>query len=1036
MALIRQCSLSRFPQGLRLAVAGGLLLVSGALSSADNLTPGFMLVQHRVEINRGRALNLMHALTGATWSDPSPFTEPDCVECWTLGGRTAEVQRVAFVARFDRIRAGELQVFEHGDWRRLAALSPMRERYDITLDAPVRTTAVRIYITDQANTDHAVLELLNWTITGRWTGPPVADPPALKLSSEAPDNVVDLPEPCEIRAEVASPTVRTVDIELAWGPASGMDVVQREQHTLTLPPGKPIVLVSRLGDVPQGPYTCTASVRDSFSGTLLSVANILVGLRDPRLFEEGRVEPFPGSDAVPSIDARLLTNGTIWSTEAYHAVSHFGRLPGARLFREIHRAGGDLLCVYATWHAFEPLPGVYNLEFFDRVVAAAREAHIGLSLGVWRWDFDTEPKQYWLADQQADIPEGRPGWDNQFSLWAPRYRRHARRAIDILVKRYHRCPEVWLWHPHPYGPVDHDMHTLCDRSLFAREAYTRFLRATYTSLERLNAAYGTDYDAFDAVPFPEPRWKALQAAGNYEAMSRVLDVRTAWIDYLNFVHGAVLELRQDLWHTVREVDPQRGLSGVNASDARYHAVEKWALHQTYNAFTGDQSLNLVAYIRRLAARQRFGLRLRHEDINAVIPGRRGFDRESVIDRIEWDVFQACLLGVDHYNFVFPAWDDNPAWDRGFANPRARALVREAWRAEPVTVPAGYLHSFRSDGLTGAYNFGPISLYRWWVMNGFSAAFIRTGSVPQVWAADGRLDGLERMRVVLDDGSRALRGSAVDRLVRYVEDGGMLILLGTSGETILGGNHDRFELWRRLGYPVPEPLPERREGPAALVFHQSGALDNLGEALREGAAARCAFGAKTVSVPLQFYMPLAVPEGGAVLGAIDGTAGAVTWSHGRGRVLLLAGEPGAVREADVLRLAASDDPAVRQQAAQRREDGAMELKHLATALWQDSLEWAGVRPPVTLCGGDLRVAVRQTEGNWLVYGFNAGSAPAYPRLRVAVPDPDARYVVRLETLDAGRSLGTVTGAALAGSGLPLPVLPPNRLAAVRISAEPH
>ena len=1013
------------------------LLVAALLSSVSagaDLSDGFVLCAPKVEINGGKSLDLLVPAPGGKWHDFTPFVEPDGVEVWAKGGRTAQVESVAFTPLFDEIRQAELQAWIDGRWQHIADVPPGEKGVTIRLSKPVSTAGLRLWITQQANTDLGSLEVMGWRIDGQWAANAPAPAPTLELACEAPFNVYDLPAAAQVRLTLRVPgnTARSVTLETAWTNMIGQPAVEPHRQSVSVPAGAPLAMTEELRGVVQGPYVMTVKLLDEASA-LLAARNILVGLRDPKILTKGEVEPLIGdASQIKSIDQRLKELGSIWSTEVFHVGLGMGTLIGGDFLQRAHDAGADLVSTYLTYPSFEPLPGVYNFATFDQMVANARQTRIGLSLGVWRWEFGDTLQQYWMADQRAAVLKGDSsgGWSNQFSIWAPEYRRHAERAMEVLVKRYGQCPEVWMWHPHPFGMVDHDTPGLFDGSEHALHAYRAFLQQRFQRIELLNASYGTNHARFDEVSLPRPLWKDMKE--DVEGMARVLDTRPVWRDYLEFMHDAVVDIRRAMFEQIRRWDDKRGLEGMGSEPGVGKADATWAVRKQYNSFDGDTGINLIHYVRRLAARQRYGLAMRYEDIQTVQPGRSGFDLEGVRDRGNWDIFQACLLGSAQFNYVFPTWDNSPFWDGVFANPRARQLVKEAAKSQLETAPMGYLHSFETDVYEGTYGFGNISVYRWWLMNGFSEAWCASGRFPQVFSAGGPLDGLDQMKVVFDDGSRVLPAAAVAQLVRYVEQGGRLVLLATSGERTEGSDESRFELLEQLGYADIKGLLPRRTGPADLVFHRFETLDTTGQRLSDAEQKQnVGFGSETVSMPVQFYSRLSAPQGGQVIGLIGVDPGAVVWPHGKGQVLLIAGEPGGVLESTHRRWSASADPAQKAMAAQLWKDAPTEIARIAGGLWSDAAVWAGVRAEVRVDGTHMCYALRSDGPKRMIYLYNGGDTPCSPLVSVTRRDGQTKTIqAEVESLDGLTVLGPVDVATLA-AGLRVPEVPPHRLAVLRL-----
>lgn len=1008
-------------------LAGILCLVPLALAAAErDLTADARLLREDVQVNRGAAIDLLRAPGAAMWSESEPFSgRPAAAELWFPTEHAPAIASLAWNTRFDAVSAATIEAWRDGTWQTVAVLPAAPDERGIrrtvrtwTFAPPLTAAAVRLRIDAIANIDHDVLHLCDWQVRGDGDlGAALFAAEALTVRCPAASSTVDLPAavPIEIGVRRAGATT-AARIEVACATPDGHPAGVPDQ-AWDAELGEPALRSVQLAIPAQGPYAVTVSVRDRARGVLVARQRLLVGVRDPGLAGTGPVVPLeaPGR-AIPSWTERIATHGAVWGTELSQCVLGLGRTPGPDAFRRVAAAGGEQAFTVMAYEAFEPLPGVYNLAAFDRLVAQAEAAGVGLTVGLWRWDF-AGPTQWWLADELMAGRDGKTGggWNCQFSVFSPRHRQHARRAVEVLVGRYLNSPAVWAWHPHPYGMVDHDGHGIVDGSPAAHAAWARFLEGRYRTLTALNQAHAAAYAGWDAVPIPVPAWETT-AATDLAASCRELDLRPAWVDWLDFYHDGLEGMRREMMAVVRGLDQRRGIDGTNASGGIGHADRAFADLAAGGACSGDQGLNNLNHLRRLVAKLRHGVPLRLEDIASVTIGR-GFDAQSIVGRCDWDVFLLAQLGADHFSYVFPTWDASPFWDRVFANPRARRLVKEAQAAAVPPRAAGWLHSFASDVYSGRYHYEGIAIQRWWMMGGISAALSAPGQWVEPWS-DGCPDtGFADLRVLFDDGSRVLPGAMVDRLVAWVEAGGRLVLTGEAGERTLDRPDQRWELLRRLGYGPTDGLDRRTLAPQVLVLKRDNPVFR-----------------RTVSLPVQAWAPLTVPAGGTMLGTLGEAVGAVLWPHGKGQVVLLAGVPGSIPEATVQTMMARRDKKPESEAllwglwgnAER------ELGGIAGSLLADTAEWAGVAPQFQLDEGFV-ATLRQRGEDRLVVLYNQGPART-PVLRIPLPTGTA-WLASAESLESSTDLGRIGAAQAAAPGIALPEVGRDRVLAVRLVPAP-
>jgi hypothetical protein len=1008
---------------LRTAV---LLILAGALAAAErDLTPQARLLRDEVAVNRGEALDLLQPPGVKMWSEAEPFSgKPAYAELWFPSEQAPAIASVGWNTRFDAASAVAIEAWQDGAWRQVAELPATTDARGIrraankwTFSPALTARALRLRIDAIANIDHDVLHLADWQLRGDGDlGQALFAPEALELRCPAEFNTVELPAAVPVvvglrRAGAASAVRVEVACTTPGGAPSGITDQAWDAEL-----GDPATKTIQLAFPAQGPYAVTVSVRDRSRDVLLARKRLLVGVRDPALAGSGPVPPLeaPGRP-IPSFAEQVAKQGTVWGTELSQCTFSLRRTPGADAFRRIKAVGGEQVFSVLTYESFEPLPGVYNLAAFDRLVAQAGATDIGLTVGLWRWDFGG-PTQWWLTDELMADRGGKTagGWNCQFSVFSPRHRQHARRAVEVLVGRYLNSPAVWAWHPHPYGMVDHDGHGIVDGSPAAKAAWARFLEGRHRTLEALNRAHQASYAAWDAVPVPQPLWEGDGV--DLAASCRTLDLRPAWIDWLDFYHDGLEGMRREMMATVRRLDPRRGLDGTNASGGIGHADRAFAELVEGQGYSGDQGLNNLNHLRRYVAKRRFGIPLRLEDIAPVTIGR-GFDATTIVDRCDWDVFLLAQLGTDHFSYVFPVWDASPFWERVFANPRARTLVKEAQAADIPFRPAGWLHSFLTDIHSGRYHYEGIATQRWWLMGGLSAALSAPGQWLEPYSDGCPAAGFDQLKVLFDDGSRVLPGAMVDRLVAWVAAGGKLVLTGDAGERTVDRPDQRWELLRRLGYGEPERLEQRTQTPAMLVLKKDNPVFR-----------------STVSLPVQNWAPLTVPKDGTLLGTVGDQVGAVLWKHGQGQVVLLAGLPGSITEATVQAMMSNrskKDAASEALLWSLWGNAERELGGIAGPLLADSAEWAGVPAQFQLDPG-FTAALRQRDETRLVYCYNQGPARV-PVLRI--PLPPGSWQVSAETLESTTDLGRFTAAVAAAPGIALPAVPHHRFLAVRLTPAP-
>lgn len=155
-----------------------------------------------------------------------------------------------------------------------------------------------------------------------------------------------------------------------------------------------------------------------------------------------------------------------------------------------------------AWSTMEPEPGVFQLDWLDRVVAALAEAGIATVLGT-----PTAAPPAWLVQQHPDLmavdESGRRvqfGNRCHYCVNSPEFHQAARRVVQAMGKRFGANPQVIGWQ------IDNEFNRVCycDR---CRGLFQKYLAAKFGSLDVLNRRWSTrywsqTYTAWEQIPIP------------------------------------------------------------------------------------------------------------------------------------------------------------------------------------------------------------------------------------------------------------------------------------------------------------------------------------------------------------------------------------------------------------------------------------------------------------------------------------------------------------------------------------------------------
>jgi len=186
---------------------------------------------------------------------------------------------------------------------------------------------------------------------------------------------------------------------------------------------------------------------------------------------------------------------------------HWPRAQWAEDARRMHAMGIRVVRIAEfAWSVIEAEPGVFTWDWLDEAVETLHAAGLGIVLCT---PTATPPK--WLVDRMPDMVaidlQGRPrgfGSRRHYCFSHAGYRAESRRISRAVAERYGQHPAVVAWQTdNEYGCHD----TVLSLSESARLGFRRWLAARYTTIDALNAAWGTVfwsqvYRAFDEIDLP------------------------------------------------------------------------------------------------------------------------------------------------------------------------------------------------------------------------------------------------------------------------------------------------------------------------------------------------------------------------------------------------------------------------------------------------------------------------------------------------------------------------------------------------------
>ena len=155
-----------------------------------------------------------------------------------------------------------------------------------------------------------------------------------------------------------------------------------------------------------------------------------------------------------------------------------------------------------AWAKLEPECSVFDFAWLDRAIAVLHEYGLEIVLGT-----PTASPPAWLYASNPELfrvlPDGRRltyGHRRGYSPSHPEYLEHSRRIVTKMAQHYANHPAIIGWQ------IDNEFGER-DYSPAAQTAFQDWLKHKYTTLEALNAAWGTvfwshTYTAWSQIPVP------------------------------------------------------------------------------------------------------------------------------------------------------------------------------------------------------------------------------------------------------------------------------------------------------------------------------------------------------------------------------------------------------------------------------------------------------------------------------------------------------------------------------------------------------
>jgi beta-galactosidase len=474
-----------------------------------------------------------------------------------------------------------------------------------------------------------------------------------------------------------------------------------------------------------------------------------------------------------------------------------------RLMRE---AGVNLVSLgIFSWAKLEPRPGEYNFGWLDRIISLLHEGGVMVNLAT-----ATASPPPWLAALHPEsLPVTQngvvlhPGARQQYCPSSAAYKERASELVRRISDRYKDHPALAMWHVNnEYGC--HVAECYCDVSAVH---FREWLRARYGDLDALNESWGT---AFWSQRYGE--WGEILPPRSAPTFANP----TQQLDFRRFSSDALLELYEMEKEILREAAPDVPITTNFMGFFKPVDYWKWAALED---LVSDDSYPDPS------------------DPEAHITAAMSRDlMRSLGDGAPWVLMEQTTVRVNWRNRNVPKRpDEMRLWSYGAVARGAEGIMFFQWRQSKAGaekyhsamvphVPTEDSRSWREvsrlgselgklDELLGARGEAEIAILldweSWWALeldSKPSAAVRMLGGVyslyKPLYEANVPVDfahpgsDLSSYRLVIAPNPYLVSDDSVDNILRYVSDGGTLLMSFFSG-IVDGRDHIRLG-----GYPAP------------------------------------------------------------------------------------------------------------------------------------------------------------------------------------------------------------------------------------------
>lgn len=430
------------------------------------------------------------------------------------------------------------------------------------------------------------------------------------------------------------------------------------------------------------------------------------------------------------------------------------------------------------WRDLEPLPGVYDWSELDQVLAYAHEK--GMTALIWPSIVGSEPE--WLPSA-FEVPRnadgsifGAPAYlfhGGRLNLWhAEAIRKPALRFLTALATHLKSNPAVHGYYVVTEHPADSPVHNwLVGGSVETQADFRKYCRETFSSLKNLNERWGTQLKSWDEIGVPPGDASPLQR-----------------LDWLVFIRDGIGLFLVDAVKAIRKADSHRIIQvyGDGADSETLKKLKPLGCMMAdggsqYPETFGGDSMGIAAH----------GLQRRAEEVSV------GHWSWMFPTQLDATLFTMMLGGGGNANIkmFIPL---NKTFEElrrpTYSLDRFEKLL-PIWNELRVTEPLPRDNFTLHDRNSQLLNAGSTQFFAdpWTHMLCMEAGLLSPW-VPLEMAVKGKMIFLQKLT--------AYEKPVIEGLVRYVEEGGVLVMNADAGRHVPEIPEADWVLLKRFGFTSP------------------------------------------------------------------------------------------------------------------------------------------------------------------------------------------------------------------------------------------